>query len=74
MKYSIIVRGRHHEWGVYVPEAQAKAMQEDGFEVSEVHNTIPAWVVDAGLIRPWCWAQDLWDLPSRLWRRITGEG
>lgn len=24
----------------------------------EVHNTVPAWAVSLGLLRPWCWLQD----------------
>ncbi len=70
-RFSVTVRGKASEWIVYVDEAQATAMREDGFDVHEVINTIPEWVVDVGMAAPWAMAQDLFDWPSRMWRRWT---
>ena len=70
MKYMIDVRGERHEWGVVIPEAQAKAMREDGFAVREVVNTVPHWIAALGLTAPWCMAQDMFDLPSIIWRKL----
>jgi hypothetical protein len=59
--YSLSIRGRQHSWSFhimvdpqYVPEWRA-----DGLEINEICNTIPEWIVGAGLIRPWCFLQDL---------------
>lgn len=69
-RFVATIRGRQHEWSVYVAEASVEDMREDGIEVLEIVNTIPAWVVDAGFARIWCLMQDIWDAPSRLWRKI----
>lgn len=69
MHYEVVVRGKQHEWFCRIPENQAVAMREDGFEVIEVHNSMPMWVVDMGLTRVWVFVEDLWNIPSRLFRR-----
>lgn len=66
MPYAVTIRGRQHEWQIPCPDASVEALREDGFEVVEVVNTIPEWVVSLGLTRSWCALQDLWELPSRL--------
>jgi hypothetical protein len=65
---SITVHGRAHTWAFtfkgdpkHIPDWQA-----DGLEVAEVCNTIPLWVQQMGLVRPWCAAQDLWRF-LRFW-------
>lgn len=68
MKYVIHVRGKRHEWGITIPERMVDDLRDDGFEVMEVVNTVPMWVVDLGLTRVWCWCQDVWNLPSTGWR------
>lgn len=72
MHYTVTVRGRSKEWACVVSEEQAKAMEEDGFEVVLIENSIPAWVVDLGLAHIWIAAEDLWNWPARLWRWIKG--
>ena len=59
--HMVIVRGDAKSWGIetYITEATATDWRADGLDVEEVVNTIPAWVVGAGLTRPWCWLQDL---------------
>lgn len=60
MTATISVRGKNHEWAVdwHASQAQIDGMIEDGLDVGIIHNTIPAWVVDVGLTRPWCFVQD----------------
>lgn len=60
------VRGDTKSWGFHfygdpkhIPEWRA-----DGLEVSEIENLIPAWVVDLGLARAWCFVQDLWNFKN----------
>jgi hypothetical protein len=67
--YTVIVRGKSHEWGFRVKctEADAADWRADGFDVYEEVNTIPFWV-PAPLIPLWCRAQDLWNWPS-TWGR-----
>jgi len=69
MHYTVTVRGKSSEWSMRVSDEQALAMKEDGFEVVEIHNSMPAWVADTGLAQLLCDVQDLWDLPARLWRK-----
>jgi hypothetical protein len=61
----IVIRGRQHEWAIPIPDRIAADLAEDGFEVFEVVNTVPAWAADVGLTRVWCFAQDVWNLPGR---------
>lgn len=72
-RFFIHVRGARSEWTAQVEERSVEAMREDGFEVFELVNTIPDWVVDAGLMKPWVWAQDMFDWPSRMWRKLRGH-
>jgi hypothetical protein len=59
--YSLSIRGRQHSWNfhVYVDPKYVPEWRADGIEIDEVCNTIPEWVVNAGLLRPWCFFQDL---------------
>ena len=70
MKYMIDVRGRQHTWGVYLKESQVADMEADGFEVIRIENSIPLWAVELGLTRVWVFVQDVWDLPSRISRKL----
>ncbi len=73
MNYSVIVRGRQSEWQIDVPDRMVDGLRDDGFEVVEVHNTVPGWAVDAGFAGVWCVAQDAFDLPSKIWRKLRGK-
>jgi hypothetical protein len=65
-KASIEVRGKHHKWGVTwnAPQSQIDAMREDGIDVHIIENSIPYWVVSIGLLRPWCFVQDVWNFKN----------
>lgn len=65
MKKSVTlsVRGRCSEWAIdcHMSQDQINAMIADGIEVFELHNSIPMWVADLGLARPWCFAQEVFN-------------
>lgn len=59
--YALTVRGHQYRWDFPV-EADPKFIDEwrrDGIEIHEICTVIPMWVADAGLIRPWCFFQDI---------------
>lgn len=60
----IELRGKTGEWLVTsdMSRAQIDAMREDGIEVGIVENMAPEWIVDIGLLKPWCFVQDVWNL------------
>lgn len=33
--------------------------REQGLDVYVINNEIPLWVVELGIVREWCWLQDL---------------
>ena len=70
MHYEVLIRGKSHQWSAVVPtKRQAEAMAEDGMEIIEVHNSMPAWVADSGLAGVWCFFEDIWSIPSRWFRK-----
>lgn len=62
---TIEVRGGQHVWSVSLPVAQARAMENDGVEVSWPYASCPAWVAAVGLAEPWMFIQRLFNSPSR---------
>lgn len=66
MKVVVDVRGKQSEWGIPSDlSAEAIAdMRADGLNIIVPVNTIPLWVVRAGLIRPWCFLQDCWNFKN----------
>jgi hypothetical protein len=61
---SITIRGKHHEWS-FEFDGDTKHLDEwraDGLDICTVENIIPEWVVNLGLLRPWCFFQDLINL------------
>lgn len=66
---SIEVRGKRKRW-VFHFKGDPRHLADwraDGLQVSPVANVIPEWIVDLGLLHPWCWLQDLW---KWLWRDV----
>lgn len=56
-KYTLVVRGKHHEWGFPV-RATSKHAEEwirDGLTVDETLHEIPQLVANLGLSRLWMW-------------------
>jgi hypothetical protein len=64
------VRGKHKTWGfAFMGDPQfLKEWQADGLDVFEIENVIPEWVADLGLVRPWCFLQDLLNFRNP-WRK-----
>ena len=57
------VRGKNKTWDFTV-EGDARYLEEwrnDGLDINPLVNVIPQWVVDIGLLRPWCFFQDLFN-------------
>lgn len=59
--FEITVHGKSKTWG-FLFDGEEKYLQDwvnDGLDVSRVENIIPEWVVNAGLIKIWCFLQDI---------------
>lgn len=69
MRCVVDVRGKRSEWGIPADLSRdaIEAMRSDGLNIIIPENTIPAWVVDLGLLRVWCFFQDLWNFKNP-WR------
>ena len=60
-KLQITVRGREKRWG-FMFDGDTRHLADwraDGLEIDEIINTIPEWVVDIGMLKPWCFMQDI---------------
>lgn len=60
------VQGRDHTWNFefYGDPQYLKEWQADGLKVEIVDNTIPMWVVDYGLTKPWVFLQDIFNFKN----------
>lgn len=66
----INVKGKTKTWGFAFMQ-DPKLIEEwraDGLDVFEIEAVIPAWVADLGLVRPWCFLQDLFNFRNP-WRK-----
>lgn len=61
---SITVKGKNKDWSFnfYGEEKYLNEWRADGLEIDEVENIIPAWVIDIGMLKPWCFFQDIFNL------------
>ena len=61
---AVRVSGREKDWSFpFVGDTQNLEMwRADGLDVVEVVNTIPEPGVRVGLLRPWVFLQDLWNV------------
>lgn len=60
---SITVRGAAHTWS-FEFYANPKYLDEwvaDGLDIVLVENVVPMWVADYGLVRQWCFMQDIFN-------------
>jgi len=60
-RLSISVKGNNHSWNFNI-DADPKYLEEwraDGLEINEICNVIPEWIINLGLIRIWCFFEDL---------------
>jgi hypothetical protein len=62
----INVRGLSKKWGFtfYGDPQHVNGWQDDGLDVYVVENVIPAWVASLGLVKPWCFLQDVFNLKN----------
>lgn len=60
-RYCLEISGQNHTWlfEVLVDPKYIKEWRQDGIEISELCNTIPEWIVEAGLTKVWCFFQDI---------------
>jgi hypothetical protein len=58
---AIEVKGIRKRWSFsfYADPKHVDDWRIDGLNVTLIENTIPIWVVDYKLIRPWCFMQDI---------------
>lgn len=60
--HAVVVCGKGSTWVIhtYITKETAQDWRDDGLEVYEVLNTIPAWAVYAGIpVRLWFFVQDI---------------
>lgn len=70
---SVTVQGKRSSYcfNFYGDPQYLEEWRADGLEIDLIENTIPMWVVDAGLTRAWCFVQDVWNFknPWKGWSR-----
>lgn len=66
---SITIRGKHHTWcfDTYIDPQYLEEWRDDEVHIELIENTIPVWVADFGLVRPWCFMQDVFNFRNP-WR------
>ena len=66
MRCTVDVRGKQSEWGIPCDLSRKAVddMRADGLDVKVIENTIPVFVANLGLARPWCFLQDLWNFKN----------
>jgi len=60
---SVRVEGNEKVWSFnfYGDPKYVKEWENDGLVIDEILNQIPVWAVNAGLLRPWVFFQDLFN-------------
>jgi len=60
-KMLLTVKGKEREWcfEVDADTQYLKEWRDDNLDIGIIENIIPEWVVDIGLMRVWCFVQDL---------------
>lgn len=56
--------GRKFSFNFYGDTKYLSEWREQGLQIDEVLNIIPEWVVHAGLARPWCFMQDVFNFKN----------
>lgn len=62
-KLSIEVRGKQHNWSFIINEdpKYLKEWRDDDLIINEVYNVIPEFIVNLGLIKIWCFFEDIFN-------------
>ena len=60
---SLEVKGAEKDWSFsfYADPKYINEWRQDGLEINEICNTIPEWVADMELVKPWIFFQDLFN-------------
>lgn len=63
---SIAVKGKSSWWGFnfYGDPKHIETWRNDGLDVVEIENTIPQIIADFGLVKQWCFLQDLFNFKN----------
>lgn len=63
---SIAVTGKEKTWSFdfYGDAKYLKEWREDGLIVDEILNTVPVWIVNLGLLKPWIFLQDIFNFKN----------
>jgi hypothetical protein len=63
-RLSIEVRGHRHLWSfTFMGDPQyLDDWRGDGLIVAEVVNDVPCWIVNLGLLRPYVFLQNVWNM------------
>lgn len=66
VRMSVTIRGKEKTWDFvfYGDPKYIKDWEEDGLSVWITVNVIPAWVARLGLIRIWCFVQDVFNFKN----------
>lgn len=66
--YTLTVKGQDKSWcfEVMIDPKYVEEWRSDGIEIYELVNTIPEWVVAIGMLKPWCFFQDVFNFKNPL--------
>lgn len=66
----IEVRGKSKSWLFHFDgdTSHLDEWRSDGLEINVIENSIPAWIVQLGVARVWCFLQDLFNFKNP-WRK-----
>lgn len=61
--YTIIIKGKNRTWAfdADIDPRHIPDLLEDGLRVEEIVYSGPNWVLDLGLIKVWCFFQDIYN-------------
>ena len=64
--YSITVTGdtKTYSFDTYVDPRYIDEYRAEGIDIDEIVNTIPQWVVDIGMLKPWVFMQDIFNFKN----------
>jgi hypothetical protein len=62
----VTVKGKNHTWGfhTYMDPKHIPEWTADGLDIVLLENTIPMWVAQYGLVKQWCFLQDIWNFKN----------
>lgn len=63
---SVTVKGKHKTWSFdfYGDPQYIQEWLDDGLDIVVICNTVPVWVAKLGLVREWCFIQDLFNFKN----------